>query len=178
MKNSIVVSFFAGPGARKSTITYDVFSKLKWKNINCEVANEYAKEKVWEKSFNTLDNQIFVFGKQHHRLWRLVGQCDVVLTDSPLLLSIIYDKEKRVELKNLVLSEFNKFNSLNYFVERKAKFNPAGRIQNEEESKQIDCDIKLLLDSNNIKYKSIFGEKESVDIIVEDIITEINNKRK
>ena len=64
----IVVNLFAGPGSGKSTTCAGVFSKLKLAGVNCEMALEYAKDKVWENSLDVLDDQIYVFGKQLHRL--------------------------------------------------------------------------------------------------------------
>ncbi len=40
-------------------------------NINCEMALEFAKDKVWEESFKTMDDEIYIFGKQFHKIWRL-----------------------------------------------------------------------------------------------------------
>lgn len=176
MHKALVVSMLGGPGSRKSTMAASVFSKLKWKNFNCEYAGEYAKDKVWEESTNVLNNQIYVFGKQHHRIWRLAQKVDIVLTDSPLLLSIIYDAEKRQELENLVMHEFNKYDNLCIFLKRKAFYNPAGRIQNEEESKQKDQEILDLLFMQDIPYISVDGDESSIDLIVEKIEERYNLK--
>ena len=54
----IVVNLFAGPGSGKSTTCAGVFSKLKLIGINCEMALEYAKDKVWENSLDVLNDQI------------------------------------------------------------------------------------------------------------------------
>lgn len=116
-----VINFFAGPGSGKSTVCAGLFSKLKLSGINCEMALEYAKDKVWEKSFRTLDNQIYVFGKQLHRIWRLKDQVDLVITDSPLLFSLIYDKTQNLKFKDLVVDQFNQFDNINYFINRKKK---------------------------------------------------------
>ena len=166
----IVINLFAGPGAGKSTNCAGLFYRLKMLGVNCEMALEYAKDKVWEQSYRTLDNQIYVFGKQLHRLWRLNEQVDVVITDSPLLLSIHYDKTNSENFKNLVMEQFNNFKNLNYFIVRGESYNPKGRTQTLEESKEIDVDVTKILDDNNINYKFILKET-ALDEIINDLKT-------
>lgn len=139
-----VINLFAGPGSGKSTTCAGVFSKLKLAGVNCEMALEYAKDKVWEQSFHTLDNQIYIFGKQLHRLWRLKDQVDVVITDSPLLFSIIYDKTCNEKFGALVLDQFNQFENINYFITRGNTYNPKGRMQTLEESMDLDCNSIII----------------------------------
>lgn len=141
----IVINLFAGPGSGKSTTCAGVFSQLKLAGVNCEMALEYAKDKVWEKSFHTLDNQIYVFGKQLHKLWRLKDQVDVIITDSPLLFSIHYDKTKNKEFEALVLDQFEGFENRNYFIHRDSNYNSKGRMQTAEEAWGIDADIIAML---------------------------------
>jgi len=161
----IVVNFFAGPGTGKSTTSAAVFSELKWKGINCEIVTEYAKDVVWEGSNKKLENQIYVFGKQLHRIWRLKDQVDVILTDSPILFSIIYDKEKNEIFKNLVLQEFNRFNNINIFLNRKKAYVKTGRLQTEMEARELDIDIKNLLNDNEIPYIEQDATKENISNI-------------
>lgn len=168
----IVVNLFAGPGSGKSTTCAGVFAKLKLAGVNCEMALEYAKDKVWEESNKVLDDQIYVFGKQLHRIFRLKDKVDVVITDSPILLSIIYDKTRNKYFSDLVLNQFNNFDNRNYFIERTTVYNPKGRLQTEDEAKEIDKVLLDLLKDCNIEYDSV-GKGEAVDYIFNKIMKEL-----
>ena len=168
----IVVNLFAGPGSGKSTTCAGVFAKLKLAGVNCEMALEYAKDKVWEESNKVLDDQIYVFGKQLHRIFRLKDKVDVVITDSPILLSIIYDKTGNKYFSDLVLNQFNNFDNRNYFIERTTVYNPKGRLQTEDEAKEIDKVLLDLLKDCSIEYDSV-GKNEAVDYIFNKIMKEL-----
>lgn len=167
---TLLVNLYSGPGVGKSSTMAGVFSELKWIGVNCEMAPEFAKEKVWEESTAILGNQIYVFGKQLHTLYRLQGKVDVIITDSPLLLSIIYGKNEGEPFKNLVLDVHNRFNSLNIFLRRHKKFNPSGRLQTEDEAKEIDRKILNLLESNKIVFAALDSGKETVQKIVNEVM--------
>ena len=168
----IVVNLFAGPGSGKSTTCAGVFAKLKLAGVNCEMALEYAKDKVWEESNKVLDDQTYVFGLQLHRIFRMKDKVDVVITDSPILLSIIYDKTGNKYFSDLVLNQFNNFDNRNYFIERTTVYNPKGRLQTEDEAKEIDKVLLDLLKDCNIEYDSV-GKSEAVDYIFNKIMKEL-----
>ena len=143
----------------------NVFADLKWAGVNVEMALEYAKDLVWEERFATLENQIYVFGKQLHRMNRLVGKVDVIITDSPLLLSSIYKPDDLSQIfDELVLKEFNKFNNVNYFIERKKPFNQKGRLQTEEQAKEKDKEIKDFLNNHCVFFNEIPGDSDGVNV--------------
>lgn len=164
-KETILINLYAGPGTGKSTCMAGVFSQLKLLGVNCEMAPEFAKEKVWEESFKVLEDQIYIFGKQLHTIHRLMGKVSVIITDSPLLLSLIYGKHESENFKNLVIDVHNRYNNLNIFLRRKKDYNPAGRLQTYEEAIQKDQEILSLLvdlsvpyfthDSNEKEFKTI-----------------------
>lgn len=87
--NCLVVNLFGVPGAGKSTGATYIFSKLKLAGINAELITEFAKDKVWEENSVIFqpDNQAHIFGKQFYRMNRCKDKVEVIVTDSPLLLS-------------------------------------------------------------------------------------------
>lgn len=168
---TLVVNIFAGPGAGKSTICAGIFAKLKWLNVNCEMALEYAKDLVWEESFKKLNNQLYVFANQQNRIFKLNNKVDVIITDSPLLLSIIYDAKNDNILKQLIINEHNKYNNINLFINRKKEYVQEGRIQTYEEAINIDNQIIQLLNENNVQYHCIDALPENIDNIVNLILS-------
>ena len=144
-KKTTVVNLFAGPGAGKSTFCAGVFASLKWLGVNCEMALEYAKDMVWQQSFDVLNNQLDVFGKQQNRLFRLNGKVDVIITDAQLINSLIYDAQKREQTRaafvEMVLAEHWSYDNLNFFIERRKRYNPIGRLQTKTEAEQLDARI-------------------------------------
>lgn len=170
---TLYVNFFAGPGAGKSTMMAACFAELKWRNIDCEMVTEYAKDKIWEGSESILDNQLYVTANQYHRLQRLNGKVNVVLTDSPMILGLFYGEAEPREFHELILNKFNSFNNLNFLLTRVKPFNPNGRLQSEEESREIDEDIYRLLKGYKIQHWIVSARKSSVKTIVDEIIKTI-----
>ena len=166
---ALVINLFAGPGVGKSTTAAKVFAELKMKGINCEMALEFAKDKVWEESFRTMDDQIYIFGKQFHRIWRLKDKVDVIICDSPLPISIVYDKENSEAFHTLIMEQFNKFANVNYYIERSTEYQESGRVQTKEEAEKVDKIVLDVLNKYDIKYKSINIDGAS-DVITNDIL--------
>lgn len=142
---TLVVNLYAGPGTGKSSTMAEVFAKLKWAGVNAEMAPEFAKEKVWEGSLEMLNNQIYVFGKQLHTIRRVLGKVDVVITDSPLLLSILYGRKEGDEFLSLVAKKNRELDRLNVLLARVKKYNPSGRLQTEDEARGLDGEIRDIL---------------------------------
>lgn len=172
-KRTTVVNLFAGPGAGKSTFCAGIFASLKWLGVNCEMALEYAKDLVWQNSYDVLGNQLYVFGKQQNRLYRLYQKVDIVVTDSPLLNSIVYDAQKRPRTKaafiELVLAEHSAYDNLNFFIERRKRYNPVGRTQTEAEASDLDAKIMEVLYTYGIPYTPIVGVPEEIATVIKAI---------
>lgn len=169
----LLVNLCGAPGAGKSTGAAYIFSKLKMKGINAELVTEYAKDKVWENSTDLIKDQLYVFGNQWHRLNRLKDKVDVVITDSPLLLSLVYNSDKELfgnDFENLVITLSKSFTErLNYFINRVKPYNEMGRLQTEEESDELSRIIKKTFINNDEKLSDIDGDINGYDSIVIDI---------
>lgn len=168
----ILVNLFGAPGAGKSTGAAYIFSQLKMRGVNAELVTEFAKDKVWEESKAVFNNQAYIFGKQYFRISRCADKVDVVITDSPLLLSVIYNNDPVLgeEFNEVVRKVMNNYNCMNYYLTRTKKYNPVGRFQTEAESDEIADEIHQLLVRENLLFNETTGDIEGYDNIVDDIL--------
>src|ERR1035437_6434897 len=157
MKNTLTINLFGGPCTAKSTVAANLFAELKWSRVQCELVTEYVKSLVFEKNFYKMEDQLYIFAKQHRRHLILNGKVDVVITDSPLPLCFYYDNNRTPFLREIILSQFNKFNNLNILLERGGDYDPIGRMQTESEAKIVDIEMKQMLIDNNINYITMSG---------------------
>ena len=168
--DTLLVNLFGGPGTGKSTTCAGIFHELKVAGVNCEMALEYAKDRVWEGSEVILGNQIYVFGKQYHRIWRLLGKVDVVITDSPLLNSILYYEGDNDHFKKAVAVEHGRLTNLNIILERQKPYNPSGRVQTEQKAKDLDNKIVDILDLLEEHHFTFAANQEAPKEIAEMVL--------
>lgn len=172
-KLPIVINGYGGPGAGKSTACLEITAALKKEGYNAEYVQEYAKELVYEKDMEMLDgspeHQYEILKEQTRRMDRLYDQVDFIVTDSPILLNEIYNKELTPEYESLVNELQGEYINYSFFMERDASnFEEEGRIHNLTESIEKDNEIKDMLQKNEIKYKTY--NHENVNEIVNDAI--------
>lgn len=160
MKKPIVVNLAGAPGAGKSTGAAKIFSELKMLGINCELVSEFAKDKTWEHNATALTCQEYVFGKQSYRLARCRNEVDVIVTDSPLPLTIVYTQDEKIRdpLTKLVMAVYDSYDNINFFINRTKPYNPKGRNQTVEESDELSLAIKSLYTELGITYTEIDGD--------------------
>jgi adenylate kinase family enzyme len=172
MKRPIVVNLTGAPGAGKSTGAAKIFTELKQRGINCELVGEFAKDKTWEHNTTALNCQEYVFGKQSYRLARCRDDVDVIVTDSPLPLGLIYNTNPALSssFTDVVMSIFNTYTNINFFINRVKPYNPKGRNQTEDESDQISTRIKDLYRYLNIGYTEINGDTEGYEKAVQFVL--------
>lgn len=168
-----IINFFGGPGCGKSSSSAQLFAMMKHDSHNVELVTEYAKHLTWSKS-QSIKCQPFVFGSQLVQLDILKGQVDYIITDSPILLSCVYNPTP--ELSALALATHNSHDTFNIFLNRKKEYAPIGRSQSEAEAIQIDKDVKTLLENQKISYIQCDGTKEGIERIYNLWVKDLTNK--
>ena len=156
MKNTLIVNLYGGPGAGKTTCAWEIASELKKRGYDVEYVSEYAKDLVYEEKFVLLDgtvaHQTLLLQGQKRRLDRLIGKVEIVVTDSPLMLSQVYVKEKDPMFLKRVRQAADQYPSFNLVVQRGKTFHQAGRIHNEQQSRDLDVAIIRMLEQNKLYY--------------------------
>lgn len=175
----LIVNLYGAPGAGKSTGAAYIFSQLKMRGINAELVTEFAKDKVWEESKAVFENQAYIFGKQYFRISRVQGKVDVVITDSPILLSPFYANDPVLgeEFDQLVTKVAKSYDSLNVFVNRTKPYNGAGRFQTEAESDALFRDLQEFLVAHDVACTHYNGDVDGYNTLVADILDRLNSKK-
>lgn len=168
----IVVNLFGVPSAGKSTGAAYIFSQLKMAGVNAELVTEFAKDKVWENNAEVFKNQAYLFGKQSYKLSRCRDKVDVIVTDSPLPLSILYNSDVVLgeDFNHTVMNVFNSYENMNYLLTRTKPYNPIGRIQTEEESDALKQPLVDLLVGRDIPYIECDGSIEGYRKVIDDLL--------
>jgi len=173
---TLIINLIGPPGTGKSTLASEIFAKLKWAGVDCELVSEFAKELVWEQRHETMKDELYLFAKQNHRLFRVNGKVDVIITDRPLILSVLYNDlygDQSKQFTDLVLHEVRKYRNCNILLNRTKPYKENGRLQSEAESNQMYQAIESILTRYNEKYTVLDANSESADLIVQDIISSL-----
>ena len=151
-----VINLFAEPSAGKSTTAAGLFFLMKQKGYNVELISEYAKQCVWEDRKKTLDDQLYITAKQNHQLERLRGKVDYVITDSPLILGILYSRNssRYPSFHKLINEVFSSYKNVNVLLKRVKPYQPIGRLQTEEQAKAVREElVKIMADYKILAYE-------------------------
>jgi len=153
----------------------DITAKLKRKGINAEYVSEFAKDKVYENNGEVFKHQEYLFGKQSFKMGRVRDKVQVMVVDSPLILSIIYNKNDVLgeDFNKTVLNVFNSYNNRNYLLTRNHIYENEGRFQNEQEAQKVRNQIVDSLNMFGVDYYTVISNENTCNEIVEQIVKEI-----
>lgn len=160
-----VINLFAGPGAGKSTTAAGLFFEMKCAGLKVELVTEYAKELVYACDYRTLDDQHAVVMEQYARQKRLIGFVDWCITDSPILLALVYavpPHRHRINFSRKVWSLFDEFDNINVKVNRVKAYQSYGRTQTFDQVGPLDHQISALAaeDAKSLKLE-VDGDREA-----------------
>lgn len=160
-----VINLFGAPGSGKSTVASGLFYHLKLAGMKVEWADEYVKAKLFEEAPYPFKDQLYTFAKQNKKIRQLCGKVDYVVCDSPLLLSLIYQKDEPKIFNQTVLEYFNQYDNINFLLKRTHKYHNEGRFQNEQESDKIANEIEKKLIELEVEYTLIPTNKAMDSIL-------------
>jgi hypothetical protein len=170
-----VINFISG----KSLVSSLVYAELKCNGYITEYVQEYAKQLVWFKKLDKLNNQYYVSTKQYEMINLLVElrDLDYVVMDGALLLGLCYNDIYKSNVSNIektrsmIIEKNSKFKNIYIYLERNenVKYEQQGRVQNESEARDIDKYLKKMLKELDIEYKSFKSSKESLEEIIKYI---------
>ena len=160
-----VINLFGAPGSGKSTLMFGLAYTMKLKGINCDVAHEYIKEKLYEGSPYPFHDQLYTYAKQNKKLNQLNGKVEFIVTDSPSVQCVAYVEKEPDIYRQMALDYFNQYDNLNIFLERTHEYQPSGRNQTEEQAKVVGDKIKTMLDDLKIPYIVLPANKALDEIL-------------
>lgn len=166
---TLIVNMFGAPGSGKSTTAAGLFYLLKLAGKSVEYVPEVAKAFTYEERHKTLGFQAYIHGKQLRDLQRLMDKVDIIVTDSPTLLSYVYAARSNLRMPHIypdsfydfIADQFKMMPSVNFLIERVKPYSPVGRNQTEEESSQIGREIKGLLERLEIGFWTLKGDENA-----------------
>lgn len=180
-----VVNLYGGPGAGKSTIAAGLFAHMKMEGHIVELVTEVARDEINSGNPHMLKYQDWIFAHQHHRISRLAERgIEYVITDSPLLLMLIYaedvwaTKSYLRSFKAFVLDVDDTYHSFNYFVQRQNEFEDKdrGRVHTLNEAIAIDDKILNMLNYHGKPYTTIPADPLAPEAIYNLLTYDEKNK--
>lgn len=183
-RRTLVVNVFGGPGTSKTRVAHAVADALCDKGLAAEYVPSYAKELCWDKTdpkARALDrsraerlldgsypSQLAILDEQSKRLFRLVGQVDFAVTDSPLPLVSLYMREGEgaERLRRRVAAEFASHDNLNLLVARgEGAYLEAGHNQTRAQALEKDAELEALVEGMGIPVERVAGPAAAASVV-------------
>jgi len=178
MKRTKVITPVGGPSIGKSVICAELFVKLKIMGFKVELVQEFAKDLVWQKDFETLNNQYLVTQTNYKKIKSMYGLVDFIIADGGIVHGLLYNRYnkdnicdvEKTELK--ILKWLNEFENIFIFLNRGSfEFEQEGRMHSEIESINIDSLLKDLLNEKNINFTEFDSGIENINKIIDFVVS-------
>jgi len=138
-----IINLVGGPCCGKSTTAAGLFAAMKLKTEQkVEIVTEVIKDYVYDENKGAMHDQILITAQQNHRLRRLNGKVDFVISDASLLNAVIYNefyKDSNNLSTRLSIDLYNEYDdNLVFLLPRKPQYDQYGRTQTLEEAQELD----------------------------------------
>lgn len=158
-----VINLFGCPGSGKSTTAAMLYFKLSSMGYKVELVSESTLDLIKNDQKIITQDNIFNVQKKKFNV-----DADYIITDSPLLLSVIYDTRKNPDFNDKVLYEFLEYDNINVLLNRTVPYwNLSNDAKYFPENDPLYIALKELLDFYNLDYIEIVGDDLAADEIIE-----------
>lgn len=174
------INLYAGPGTGKSTTAAWLFSMLKRRSFSVELVQEIVKGWAIERKPIKPFDQAVLFGKQlNSEYHNLAHGIDLVVTDSPILLSSVYSDMNNPELgfgasfKQIAVEFEKQFPAINVILRRnvdKHPYNTQGRYQTLEQAGHLDRIIETAVRDTCPMHSIVTVEVEQDQLLLDIIL--------
>lgn len=168
-----IISLVAGPGAGKSTTAAGIFHHMKCdQRYRVELVTEAVKDAVYDDNSGLLADQFLLSATQNHLLHRLIGKVDFVISDACLLNGVVYNRFFNTPsmLDNVLVDLFQEYDNTVIMLPRKAKYEDYGRMQTEDQAKELDDLFIQVLTELNIPFYNLSQSGISTQDLPQHII--------
>lgn len=196
------INLFGGPGSGKSSIASLIFARLKERRSialardgadssapTVELVREWHKEAAWTNRPHYRFDEVFSCGEQMRREYELLENgVDLIVTDSPVLLSSVYARKPAAEdtptrrlsrdyvgnyLQGLSAQFDREYPCINYVLRRGSRpYDPKGRRQTPEEAMEMDRLIANELFLHDPVCRVVFVT--DLHVVVDAVITDVH----
>lgn len=145
------ICLYGGSGLGKSVVAAQLFAELKKLHLNIELITEVVKPLAIQKRFPKSFDQFSILGKQITKEDELLPYVDYIITDSPVLLNAAYSRYYKCpfadQCEQVALQFEAEYKGLHILLTRDGlPYDQSGRYQNEQQARDMDNNIKQLLD--------------------------------
>ncbi|MBP3222137.1 MAG: hypothetical protein J6M43_08905 [Neisseriaceae bacterium] len=166
----LLINVYGSPATGKSFTAQNITAILHENGIDCEYIAEYATELIQQGRTDELKDQITVTGEQRRREVEAFKRTNLVITDSPTALGMLYSpKEQKAEVVKFG-EQSDKTPHINILLRHNAEslatFSMNGRIHGKEESLRIQSEIVAMLQGKECLH---FERGMSIEKLINDI---------
>lgn len=168
--STLIINFFAGPCAGKSTLAAELFAWMKKRNYSVEHVPEFAKDLTWEQRFDALSLAPYVLGEQFKRTWVVSKHVDYVITDTSFLYQNIYKGVGWSDtLEKYSIELFSSFHNVNFVLRRNPSwgYEQTGRNQTADHARRIDDEMQAMLERWGMPYVGITASDKTLSEITD-----------